>query len=59
MKNTKAQIPDEADLYRAITRAAERGDLELAATDSQPTPKRPPMSVGTYRLRKRLRQIDD
>jgi hypothetical protein len=39
MKNTKAQIPDEADFYRAIARAAERGDMELAATDSQPTPK--------------------
>jgi hypothetical protein len=59
MKNTKAQIPDEADLYRAIARAAEPGDLEAAETDAQPTPKKPPMSIGAYRLRKRLRHIDD
>ena len=57
MKNTKPQIADEADVYRALARAAERGEQEMEEIEPQLAHK-PPMSAGAYRLRQRLRHID-
>ncbi|MGB2664026.1 MAG: hypothetical protein WAK48_08495 [Candidatus Acidiferrum sp.] len=58
MKNTKPQIADEADVYRALVRAAERGEQEMEEIEPQLKLTKPPMSAGAYRLRQRLRHID-
>jgi hypothetical protein len=61
MKNTNEQaeehVASEAAVYRALIYAA-AGEPQVAETEAQTIPKKPPMTVGVYRLRRKLRQID-
>lgn len=55
MKNSKTQGPDEANVYRALTRAMGNVDPKGLETEAKTAPKKPPMTVGAYKLRQRLR----
>jgi hypothetical protein len=60
MKNTnqaEEHVATEDFVYRALIVAA-GGQPQVADTQAQPAPSKPPVSVGAYRLRRRLRQID-
>jgi hypothetical protein len=59
MKGTKEQADDhvvsEEAVYRALIDAA--GKPQVAEMEIQSVPKKPPATVGAYRLRRKLRQI--
>jgi hypothetical protein len=60
MKGTNEQADDhvvsEEAVYRALIDAAD-GKPQVAEMEIQSVPKKPPATVGAYRLRRKLRQI--
>jgi hypothetical protein len=60
MKDTNERaenhVASEEAVYRALIDAA-RGEPQVAEMEIQSVPKKPPVAVGAYRLRRKLRQI--
>jgi hypothetical protein len=60
VKNSKTQGPDEGDFYRTLVQVLGSDDDPKALETEVPTaPTKPPMTVGAYKLRQRLRLIVD
>jgi hypothetical protein len=61
MKNTNEQaeehVADEAAVYRALV-CAVANTGKLRAAEMEGVPKKSPITVGAYRLRRKLRNID-
>lgn len=60
MKNSTTQGRDEGDSYRVLAQAVGNvNDAKAVEIEVHTAPKKPPMTVGAYKLRQRLGQMVD